>query len=186
MRLISQQPTGFGKWVMLQRENLNELVPYTEAASLLRPLVAPLVRLAARTSVLWWHQSRYRWFNFETENHTPWNTNRKKFWEQKLYMNQFRDGVPFMDIWLWETYLRGTGIWQWDSTVPFNLANFQECLELRKLGVAKEKIYTGRWWHCRDAHHSSYETNFDEIHMLLNLLCNPYITSDQAYCCSGS
>ncbi|XP_042889192.1 uncharacterized protein LOC122264382 [Penaeus japonicus] len=176
---------GLGKWFMLEKEDVNELIPYTDAQFLLRPLVAPLTRLAARTHVLWWHQSRYRWFNFETNHHTPWKTDVRKYWEQVLSMNQFRDGIPFMDNWLWRTSLRDTGMWQWDSTVPFNLANLQECLSLRESGAVEDKLYTGKWWNCRDAHHSSYETNADEIQMLLNLLCNPYVASHEDYCCSG-
>ncbi|ROT67041.1 multiple banded antigen [Penaeus vannamei] len=175
---------GLGKWFLLEKEDVNELVPYTDAHHLLGPLVAPLARLAARTRVLWWHQSRYRWFNFETEDHTPWETEVRKYWEQVLSMNQFRDGIPFMDNWLWRTSLRDTGMWQWDSTVPFNIANLKECLDLRKAGEVDAKHYTGKWWNCRDAHHSSYETNADEIQMLLNLLCNPYIASREQYCCS--
>lgn len=49
---------GLGKWFMLEKEDVNELIPYTDAHYLLGPLVAPLTRLAARTHVLWWHQSR--------------------------------------------------------------------------------------------------------------------------------
>ncbi|XP_037793985.1 uncharacterized protein LOC119589451 [Penaeus monodon] len=176
---------GLGKWFMLEKEDVNELIPYTDAHYLLGPLVAPLTRLAARTHVLWWHQSRYRWFNFETKDHTPWKTEVRKYWEQVLSMNQFRDGIPFMDNWLWRTSLRDTGMWQWDSTVPFNLANLKECLDLRMAGEVDAKLYTAKWWNCRDAHHSSYETNADEIQMLLNLLCNPYIASREQYCCSG-
>ncbi|ROT67040.1 hypothetical protein C7M84_014909 [Penaeus vannamei] len=168
---------GLGTWFLLQRQGLDELAPYTEAEFLLRPLVEPLARLARRTRVLWWHQSRYRWFNLEGGGGTPW--------QDMLTHNQFRDSIPLMDAWLWLAVFRNTGMWQWDSTVPFNLANYRECYDLWKLGLSKDKIYKSRWWHCGDDHHSSYETNADEIQMLLNLLCNAYIASREQYCCSG-
>ncbi|XP_063596210.1 uncharacterized protein LOC134773063 [Penaeus indicus] len=121
---------------------------------------------------------QYRWFNLEGGGGVPW--------EEVLSHNQFRDGIPFMDVWLWLAVFRNTGMWQWDSTVPFNLANYQECYELWNLGLKTDKIYKSKWWHCNDDHHSSYETNAVEIQMLLNLLCNPYIARHEEYCCSES
>lgn len=35
-------------------------------------------------------------------------------------------------------------MWQWDSTVPFNLANLKECLDLRMAGEVDAKLYTGK------------------------------------------
>nr|XP_027239244.1 uncharacterized protein LOC113830238 [Penaeus vannamei] len=174
---------GFGTWMLLMKKTKDELVPYTEAEHLIRPLVSQLTHLSARTRVLWWHQSRYRWFNFE--NDIAGNDVETFLWQKKIDMNQFSDGIPFMDAWLWLTSLRGTGMWQWDSTVPFNLANHRECLLLRSSGLHEENMYFGRWWNCQDVHHSSYETNQDEIQMLLNLLCNPYLAPDSQYCCSS-
>ncbi|XP_063596143.1 uncharacterized protein LOC134773003 [Penaeus indicus] len=174
---------GFGTWMMLMKKFKDELVPYTEAEYLVRPIVSQLTHLAARTPVLWWHQSRYRWFNFE--DNIAGEEKEDLLWHKKVDINQFSDGIPFMDAWLWLTSLRGTGMWQWDSTVPFNLANHRECLRLRSSGLAEEKIYYGKWWNCQDVHHSSYETNADEIQMLLNLLCNPYLAPDSQYCCSS-
>ncbi|XP_037793920.1 uncharacterized protein LOC119589375 [Penaeus monodon] len=174
---------GFGTWMMLMKKMKDELVPYTEAEYLVRPIVAQLTHLAARTPVLWWHQSRYRWFNFE--NDIAGEEKEVVLWQKNIDINQFSDGIPFMDAWLWLTSLRGTGMWQWDSTVPFNLANHRECLRLRSSGLAEENIYYGKWWNCQDVHHSSYETNVDEIQMLLNLLCNPYLAPDSQYCCSS-
>ncbi|XP_042889249.1 uncharacterized protein LOC122264428 [Penaeus japonicus] len=174
---------GFGTWMMLMKNTGDELVPYTEAEYRARPLVSQLTHLAARTTVLWWHQSRYRWFSFEDE--IAGEEMKMMLWHKKVHMSQFSDGIPFMDAWLWQTSLRDTGMWQWDSTVPFNLANLQECRSLRSSGLAEQSIYHGKWWNCQDVHHSSYETNADEIQMLLNLLCNPYLAPDSQYCCSS-
>lgn len=49
---------GLGTWFLIQKMGMDELVPYTEAGHFVRPLVSPLTRLARRTHVLWWHQSR--------------------------------------------------------------------------------------------------------------------------------
>ena len=46
-------------------------------------------------------------------------------------------------------------------------------------------LFSGQWWQCKDSHHSSFETNASEMTMLWNLLCNPYLTKSQVYCCAG-
>ncbi|XP_071548367.1 uncharacterized protein [Panulirus ornatus] len=174
---------GFGTWMLLMRQYHDELAPFTELDNLVQPLVKPLTLLASRTHLLVWSQSRYRWFNFEGEV-APVETEYKEFWKQTLYLNQFRDAIPTLDTWLWRI-LGSTGAWRWDSTLPFNLANIQECLLLKDAMLWDNPIYTGTWWNCADVHHSSYETNSVEIQMLLNLLCNSYLADDREYCCSG-
>ncbi|XP_069173005.1 uncharacterized protein [Procambarus clarkii] len=82
-------------------------------------------------------------------------------------------------------HYRVTGALQWDSSLPFNLANLRECKQLRDAGLSKYPIYHDGWWKCNDIHHSAYETNNDEIQMLLNMLCNPYLDTPPQYCCTG-
>ncbi|XP_068227537.1 uncharacterized protein [Palaemon carinicauda] len=173
---------GYGKWPFLLREFEDELVPFTELDYFSRPLVDVVQKLASRTLVLLWSQSRYRWFNFESKKYPPGN-DLKNHWLTIMKVNQFSHSMPLIDTWLW-TIFRGTGAWQWDSTLPFNLANLRECKVLNNLGFDKSSIYKGRWWACSDIHHSAYETSHIEIQMMLNYLCNGFVDSKKGYCCS--
>lgn len=175
---------GFGTWMLADRKITDELWPFTkleEAALILEDI---LTRLAARTSLLFWVQSRYRWFN--TGGHGPsadMKEGKAKYWDTFMYLNQFHDSLPLLDTWLWRIMKR-TGAWLWDSTLPFNLANLWECQRLSKAKMYYHPLYTGRWWNCFDVHHASYETNSVEIQMLLNLLCNAHLEIPAHYCCS--
>ncbi|XP_042234818.1 uncharacterized protein LOC121874654 [Homarus americanus] len=90
---------GIGTWMLLMRYYDDELVPFTELDMLTRPVVEPLTRLASRTTLLLWSQSRYRWFNYEEVS--PEMTDLDEVWERKIYYNQFSDAIPFTDAWLW-------------------------------------------------------------------------------------
>nr|XP_045623384.1 uncharacterized protein LOC123773624 [Procambarus clarkii] len=173
--------TGFGSWMLMIRKDVDELVPFSELNKLGLQVAPIFANLAQRTRVLFLSQSRYRWFNFEGTKQLP--NDPKAFWKTLLDMGQFRDALPLVDAWLWRI-LRSTGMWHWDSTLPFNLANIRECHMLWNNSALYEPLYTDSWWHCQDVHHASYETNHDEIQMLLNLLCNPYLTRARNYCCS--
>ncbi|XP_066956013.1 uncharacterized protein [Macrobrachium rosenbergii] len=174
---------GYGKWPLLLREYEDELVPFTELDYFSRPLVDVVQKLAAKTLVLLWSQSRYRWFNFESKKYSPGKDGLKDYWTTILQVNQFSHAIPLIDSWLW-TIFRVTGVWQWDSTLPFNLANLRECKVLNDLGFDNSSLYHGRWWACKDIHHSAYETSHIEIQMMLNYLCNSYVDPDKGYCCS--
>nr|XP_045582235.1 uncharacterized protein LOC123745588 isoform X1 [Procambarus clarkii] len=54
----------------------------------------------------------------------------------------------------------------------------------RSTNRLKTLAHADDWWRCYDSHHSSHETNTVEIHMLLNLLCNPFLDTAPQYCCS--
>ncbi|KAK8737468.1 hypothetical protein OTU49_004504, partial [Cherax quadricarinatus] len=88
---------GFGSWLLLMREGDDELSPFPELSRLGHSLVSTLKYLATRTRVLFLSQSRYRWFNFENRKQEP----AIKFWKRLFYLNQFRDGLPMVDAWLW-------------------------------------------------------------------------------------
>lgn len=49
---------GLGTWMILGRMTAEELSPFTTLIHAIRPLLDPLSRLAARTHVLHWAQSR--------------------------------------------------------------------------------------------------------------------------------
>ncbi|XP_064114904.1 uncharacterized protein LOC135221070 isoform X2 [Macrobrachium nipponense] len=174
---------GYGKWPLLLREYEDELVPFTELDHFSRPLVDVVRKLSAKTLVLLWSQSRYRWFNFESKKYSPGKDGLKDYWTTILHVNQFSHAMPLIDAWLW-TIFRGAGVWRWDSTLPFNLANLRECKVLNDLGFDNSSIYHGRWWACTDIHHSAYETSHIEIQMMLNYLCNSFIDPGKGYCCS--
>ncbi|KAG7161830.1 uncharacterized protein LOC121874669 [Homarus americanus] len=174
---------GFGTWHILMRQTHGELEPFTKLHLLGHPLVHTLTQLAHMTRLLSWSQSRYRWFNLESDDVSRYNTPPEDYFGHLLYMNQFNDTIPLVDTWI-RTMLRSTGAWQWDTTLPFNLANLKECQALRRAGFYNHSFYKGRWWNCNDVHHASYETNSVEIQMLLNLLCNTYLTNTQQHCCS--
>ncbi|XP_042205724.1 uncharacterized protein LOC121854969 [Homarus americanus] len=169
---------GYATWFIVMRTALGELSHFTNLHRLSHPLVQTLSRLAHKTRMLLWSQSRYRWFNFENADVSP---NLKYL----LYITQFRDSLPLMDAWLW-SLLRPTGTWQWDSTLPFNLANLRECQAYKQAKLYADPIYSRKasWWQCNDVQHASFETNANEIHMLFNFLCNSYLSTPQQYCCS--
>ncbi|KAK3892723.1 hypothetical protein Pcinc_003413 [Petrolisthes cinctipes] len=175
---------GFGKWSLMSREKIGmELEPFTALHSLSRPLLEPLTRLAQITPVILASQGRYRWHNYRSTN-SPVLDNEREL-HRIIYQSQVTDSIPYLDAWLW-TLLKSTGIWRWDSTLPFNLASLKECDLMRDAGFSNHPFYTNRWWNCEDPHHSSYETNTNEIQMLFNMLCNPYLSTDNRHCCSSS
>ncbi|KAK8737446.1 hypothetical protein OTU49_004493 [Cherax quadricarinatus] len=125
-------------------------------------------------------QSRWRKYNFEDADKEE---DGKIFWSKKLLTSLFADSVPLIDTWLSNT-LRSTGAWQWDSTLPFNLANIHECKMIKDTSYFGNPIYSSHWTMCTDIHHASFETNANELQMIFNYLCNPYLTASQQYCCS--
>ncbi|KAK3875662.1 hypothetical protein Pcinc_019472 [Petrolisthes cinctipes] len=131
---------GFGTWMLIMREFDEELVPFSELDKLSRPLLSALTTLATRTNVLFWPQSRYRWFSYEQGIEEA--TDSEKWWNTFVYNNQFNNSLPFEDLWLW-SILRKTGMWYWDSSVPFNLANIRECQRLSQAGLARISLYKG-------------------------------------------
>ncbi|KAK3868964.1 hypothetical protein Pcinc_025692 [Petrolisthes cinctipes] len=178
---------GLSTWNILARDQLDELSPATHAEIFARHFIHSITRLADRTTVLYWRQSRARWFNYEGDkaNNEMRTSQKKLFWELLMTVEKFNDSISLVDSWMWNK-MRRTAMWHWDSTLPFNLANIRECHRLMKANLFNHPLYTGRWWNCFDVHHSSYETNYVELQMLFNLLCNDYMEpSDDGgpYCC---
>ncbi|XP_042877230.1 uncharacterized protein LOC122256531 [Penaeus japonicus] len=173
---------GYGLWFLLMKQFEGELVPFTEMDRLTRPLVAPLTTLAARTSVLLWAQSRYRGFNFESPLAIQ-GTDPSSAWKTNIYRQQFAGSIPILDDWLWNI-LRATGMWRWDTLLPFNLASLKECQYLHAANMSQDTFYLSRWWNCADSFHTSYRTDRDEFQLLLNLLCNPFLVPESGFCCS--
>ncbi|XP_047495238.1 uncharacterized protein LOC125043272 [Penaeus chinensis] len=173
---------GYGLWFLLMKEYEGELVPFTEMDRLSRPLLSPFTTLAARTNVLLWAQSRYRGFNFESGLELL-DPDPISAWKKYLYQDQFAGSIPILDDWLWNI-LRATGMWRWDTLLPFNLASLKECKYLHASNMSQDMLYLSRWWNCVDSFHTSYRTDRDEFQLLLNLLCNPYLVPESGYCCS--
>ncbi|KAK3886277.1 hypothetical protein Pcinc_009560 [Petrolisthes cinctipes] len=134
---------GLGTWKILQRQVDDELSPFTSVQAAVQPLLFSLTRLAATTTVLYWAQSRYRWFNYEGDKViSATSRHHDKFWENMLYLNMFNDSIPLIDAVMWR-HLRMAGAWLWDSTVPLNMANLRECHKLIRAGLLKHKLFTG-------------------------------------------
>ncbi|KAK8402078.1 hypothetical protein O3P69_001283 [Scylla paramamosain] len=170
---------GIGKWLMNNFEQ--ELSPYTYLATFVHYLSPPLLRLARRTRILHWAQSRLRHYNFDFS--VPEAKVTKTNWRIILLNAPYTYSLPLMDGCL-KHILRPTGVWYWDSTLPFNLANLKECETLMKANFSHTRLYTDHWWRCSDPHHASYETNVNEMTMLWNLLCNSYMGESPIYCCA--
>ncbi|XP_027213613.2 uncharacterized protein [Penaeus vannamei] len=77
-----------------------------------------------------------------------------------------------------------SGPWWWDSSLPINLAEIEECNELHRRGLAGDVAYTGPWLQCRDIHHAGEGTATDLVTMLFNLVCNSVLKLNEDLCCS--
>ncbi|XP_063592432.1 uncharacterized protein LOC134769590 [Penaeus indicus] len=75
------------------------------------------------------------------------------------------------------------GLWWWDSSLPINLAEIEECNELHRRDLADDLAYTGPPLQCVDQHHTGSGTNNDLVTMLLNLLCNSFLEVKGDVCC---
>ncbi|XP_047471441.1 uncharacterized protein LOC125026886 [Penaeus chinensis] len=76
------------------------------------------------------------------------------------------------------------GLWWWDSSLPINLAEIEECNELHRRDLAGDVAYTGPRLQCRDIHHAGEETATDLVTMLFNLMCNSVLKLHESLCCS--
>lgn len=76
------------------------------------------------------------------------------------------------------------GLWWWDSSLPINLAEIDECNELHRRDLAGDEAYTGPRLQCRDIHHAGDETASDLVTMLFNLMCNSVLKQNESLCCS--
>ncbi|XP_042878220.1 uncharacterized protein LOC122257183 [Penaeus japonicus] len=76
-----------------------------------------------------------------------------------------------------------SGPWWWDSSLPINLAEIDECNELHRRDLAGDLAYTGPPLQCVDQHHMGTGTNNDLVTMLLNLLCNSFLEVEGDFCC---
>nr|XP_027213612.1 uncharacterized protein LOC113806648 [Penaeus vannamei] len=76
------------------------------------------------------------------------------------------------------------GLWWWDSNLPINLAEIEECNELHRRGLADDEAYTGPPLDCSDDQHAGPGTNYDLVSMLLNLACNSVLGMSETFCCA--
>lgn len=76
-----------------------------------------------------------------------------------------------------------SGPWWWDSSLPINLAEIEECNELHRRGLTGDEAYTGPPLQCVDQHHAGAGTSTDLVTMLLNLLCNSFLEVNEDVCC---
>ncbi|XP_037800238.1 uncharacterized protein LOC119595137 [Penaeus monodon] len=76
------------------------------------------------------------------------------------------------------------GLWWWDSSIPINLAEIEECNELHRRDLIGDVAYTGPPLVCRDNHHAGPGTNSDLVTMLLNLACNSVLGMSETFCCT--
>ncbi|XP_047471322.1 uncharacterized protein LOC125026768 [Penaeus chinensis] len=76
------------------------------------------------------------------------------------------------------------GLWWWDSNLPINLAEIEECNELYRRDLTGDLAYTGPPLACRDDHHAGPGTSSDLVTMLLNLACNSVLGMSETFCCT--
>ncbi|KAK7073917.1 hypothetical protein SK128_025573 [Halocaridina rubra] len=158
-------------------------IPFADLNIRARKLLDITTKLAAKTRVLIWQLTKFRWFAHQHEKKYV-KKYLKKYWEKIVALSRFDDGTTLLGTWLWRIF-RKIGAWHWDSTFPFDLANIRECEKLNNANEFNHTMYNSMWWMCKDYFHSSFETNNNEMQMLLNLLCNRYdVDEEQNYCCS--
>ncbi|XP_064099379.1 uncharacterized protein LOC135210406 [Macrobrachium nipponense] len=78
----------------------------------------------------------------------------------------------------------GSGLWFWDALIPLNLAEIQECQEMFERGLTEDPLYQSTVLWCLDSTHAGSVTYHDLITMMLNLLCNTVLETEEDYCCS--
>ncbi|XP_037791123.1 uncharacterized protein LOC119586459 [Penaeus monodon] len=76
------------------------------------------------------------------------------------------------------------GLWWWDSSIPINLAEIEECNELHRRDLTGDVAYTGPPLTCRDDQHAGPGTSSDLATMLLNLICNSFLGMSETFCCT--
>ncbi|XP_063592421.1 uncharacterized protein LOC134769583 [Penaeus indicus] len=105
----------------------------------------------------------------------PWNDHR--------HGQRLKDhSVSFRDHLIPGTYT--PGLWWWDSNLPINLAEIEECNELHRRNLTSDVAYTGPPFTCRDDHHAGPGTSSDLATMLLNLICNSVLGMSETFCCT--
>ncbi|XP_064085402.1 LOW QUALITY PROTEIN: uncharacterized protein LOC135200727 [Macrobrachium nipponense] len=90
--------------------------------------------------------------------------------------------TPFRDYLIPST--EESGLWFWDTLIPFSLAEIRECHEMFERGYGNQPFYKGSARRCNDPTHSGDITNSDLVTMMLNLLCNTVLEAEGDYCCS--
>ncbi|XP_064122660.1 uncharacterized protein LOC135226902 [Macrobrachium nipponense] len=186
---------GFGSWTVVSgsvtdRESLNQ---FSECADVWQSMAKVLSVLAARTNVLAWAQSRTREFTALSRINAV-KVNKEDFSKQQRgtvlvqqldhilhYSRLFSSTAEWIDE-VMHMALQDTGVTIWDSTLPMNLLNIQECQVLHDSGMTWHPTYTDH--SCHDDIHSDAYTVRDENMMIINLLCNPFIEGNGTYCCT--
>ncbi|XP_042878229.1 uncharacterized protein LOC122257190 [Penaeus japonicus] len=77
-----------------------------------------------------------------------------------------------------------SGPWWWDSSLPINLAEIDECNELHRRDLAGDLAYTGPPLQCQDIHHAGEGATADLVTMLFNLMCNSVLKMEEDLCCA--
>ncbi|XP_069974694.1 uncharacterized protein [Penaeus vannamei] len=107
--------------------------------------------------------------------HLPWNDH----WHD---LRPEDHSVSFRDHLIPETFT--PGLWWWDSNLPINLAETEECNELHRRGLAGDVASTGPPLVCSDDMHAGPGTTYDLVTMLLNLACNSVLGMSDTFCCT--
>ncbi|ROT85934.1 hypothetical protein C7M84_003690 [Penaeus vannamei] len=192
---------GYGSWTLYSPQYLNSPMDNLNPLSgLLRihQLVSPLLqKLSRKTLVLFHAESRQRPL-------PPWQTLIPAM--QLARLGMFTDGLydwsemmiryflekRSRDLWdqvrlLGRKNLDGEdaeGVWWWDSTLPYHSATVLECNDLQRRNLTHWEEYRDPRNNCEDQVHAGGNTRYLEVIMLLNLLCNSHMASEDHFCCS--
>ncbi|CAL4107273.1 unnamed protein product [Meganyctiphanes norvegica] len=121
---------GYGMWTFLigYISKKPYLDPYDEILERWKATEEVLVSLASRTNVLVWPQGRkrsYAGLDFLRDTHFDYEAILKNNLEDKQALDWIEKAM--------HQALKNTGLTQWDSLVPFNLANIRECRAIREV-----------------------------------------------------
>ncbi|XP_069983726.1 uncharacterized protein [Penaeus vannamei] len=192
---------GYGSWTLYSPQYLKRHIDNLDPLSgLLRihQLVSPLLqKLSRKTLVLFHAESRQRPL-------PPWQTLIPAM--QLARLGMFTDGLydwsemmiryflekRSRDLWdqvrlLGRENLDGEdaeGVWWWDSTLPYHSATVLECNDLQRRNLTHWEEYRDPRNNCGDQVHAGGNTRYLEVIMLLNLLCNSHMASEDHFCCS--
>ncbi|CAL4125083.1 unnamed protein product, partial [Meganyctiphanes norvegica] len=121
---------GHGMWTFVNREMFSKRIldPYDKILENWKQTADVLVSLGLRTNVIVWPQNKKR--NFASLDFIK---KRKFKMEDILKNNIYNDqSLEWIEKAMHQS-LKNSGLTQWDSLVPFNLANIRECEAIREV-----------------------------------------------------